>query len=62
MNREKDASEVEIIQGSDPAKILETTAKRDTFDIIIIGSRGLRKNGFNASWQRFKTRCSKRTV
>lgn len=41
LKREKVDYEVEIIQGSNPAKILETTAKDEKFDLIVIGSRGL---------------------
>ena len=41
LNQEKASYDVEIIQGSDPAKILENTAKRENFDLIIVGSRGL---------------------
>ena len=41
LNREKVAYVVELILGSDPAKTLETTAKQENFDLIIIGSRGL---------------------
>ena len=41
LNQERVSYDVEIIQGSDPAKILETTAKGENFDLIIVGSRGL---------------------
>jgi nucleotide-binding universal stress UspA family protein len=41
LNKEKAAYDVEIIRGSDPAKTLETTAKTENFDLIIVGSRGL---------------------
>jgi nucleotide-binding universal stress UspA family protein len=41
LNREKVSYDIELIQGSDPAKTLETTAKKENFDLIIIGSRGL---------------------
>ncbi|HEX9262519.1 MAG TPA: universal stress protein [Candidatus Bathyarchaeia archaeon] len=41
LRREKVSYEVEIIQGSSPAKILETTAKKENFELIVIGSRGL---------------------
>ncbi len=41
LNQEKVAYEVELILGSDPAKVLETTAKKENFDIVVIGSRGL---------------------
>ncbi len=43
LNREKITYDVEVVQGSDPAKILETTAKKENFDMIVIGSRGLGK-------------------
>jgi nucleotide-binding universal stress UspA family protein len=33
--------EVELIPGSNPAKILEATAEKEKFDLIVIGSRGL---------------------
>ena len=33
--------EVSIVQGSNPAKILLTTAKRESFALIAVGSRGL---------------------
>lgn len=35
------AFEVELIQGSNPAKIIDTKAKEENFDLIAIGSRGL---------------------
>jgi nucleotide-binding universal stress UspA family protein len=41
LNKEKASYDVELIQGSDPAKTLETTAKKENFDLIIVGSRGL---------------------
>jgi len=41
LKREKVAYEVEVVQGSNPAKILEVTAKKENFDLIVIGSRGL---------------------
>ena len=41
MKREKVEYEVELIQGSNPAKILETTAKKEDCGLIVIGSRGL---------------------
>ena len=41
LRREQIAFEVELIPGSNPAKILETTAKKENFDLIVIGSRGL---------------------
>jgi nucleotide-binding universal stress UspA family protein len=41
LNREKSPYDIELISGSDPAKTLENTAKRENFDLIVIGSRGL---------------------
>jgi nucleotide-binding universal stress UspA family protein len=41
LSKEKIAYDVEIIQGSNPAKTLEITAKKENFELIIIGSRGL---------------------
>ena len=41
LNKEEAEYDVEIIQGSDPAKTLEKTAKTENFDLIILGSRGL---------------------
>jgi len=41
LRREQIAFEVELIPGSNPAKILEITAKKENFDLIVIGSRGL---------------------
>ena len=41
LNQEKAAYDVEIVQDSDPAKTLERIAKRENFDLIIVGSRGL---------------------
>jgi nucleotide-binding universal stress UspA family protein len=41
LKQEKVSYDVEIVQNSDPAKTLEITAKRENFDLIIIGSRGL---------------------
>ena len=41
LKKEKVEYEVEIVQGSNPAKILETTAKKEDFGLIVIGSRGL---------------------
>ena len=41
LKREKVAYEVEVVQGSSPAEILETTAKKENFELIVIGSRGL---------------------
>lgn len=33
--------EVELIQGSNPAKILENIARKEGFELIVVGSRGL---------------------
>ena len=41
LKREKVEYDVEIVQGSNPAKILETTAKKEDCGLIVIGSRGL---------------------
>jgi nucleotide-binding universal stress UspA family protein len=41
LKREKVAYDVELVQGSNPAKTLETIAKEENFDLIVIGSRGL---------------------
>jgi len=41
LKQEKISHDVEIVQNSDPAKTLEITAKRENFDLIILGSRGL---------------------
>jgi nucleotide-binding universal stress UspA family protein len=41
LKREQIAYEVELVPGSNPAKILEKTAKKENFDLIVIGSRGL---------------------
>ncbi len=41
LKREKIVYDVELIQGSKPAKILEVTAEKENFDLIAIGSRGL---------------------
>jgi len=41
LKKEKVEYDVEIVQGSNPAKILETTAKKEDFGLIVIGSRGL---------------------
>lgn len=41
LNHEKIAHDVEVVQGSDPAKALESTAKKENYDMIVIGSRGL---------------------
>jgi nucleotide-binding universal stress UspA family protein len=41
LKREKVEYEVELVQGSNPARTLETTAKNENFDLIAIGNRGL---------------------
>jgi nucleotide-binding universal stress UspA family protein len=41
LKREKVEYEVELIQGSSPAKTLESIAKKENFDLIAVGSRGL---------------------
>jgi len=41
LKREKVEYEVELIQGSSPAKTLESIAKKESFDLIAVGSRGL---------------------
>lgn len=41
LKREKVEYEVELIQGSNPAKTLETTAEKENFDLVAVGSRGL---------------------
>jgi nucleotide-binding universal stress UspA family protein len=41
LKREQVNYEVELVLGSNPAKILEIAAKRENFHLIIIGSRGL---------------------
>ena len=41
LNREKVAHDVELVLGSNPAKVLELAAKRENFDLIVVGSRGL---------------------
>ena len=41
LKQEKVSYDLEIVQNSDPAKTLEITAKRENFDLIILGSRGL---------------------
>ena len=33
--------DVSLILGSNPAKVLETIAKQESFDLIVVGSRGL---------------------
>ena len=39
--REKVAYDVEVVLGSNPAETLEITAKKENFDLIVMGSRGL---------------------
>ena len=41
LKNEQVTYEVELVLGSNPAKILEIAAKRENFHLIIIGSRGL---------------------
>jgi len=41
LKREQINYTVELVLGSDPAKILERTAKSENFNLIVIGSRGL---------------------
>lgn len=41
LKREKVAYDVEVVLGSNPAETLEITAKKENFDLIVIGSRGL---------------------
>lgn len=41
LKKEQVTYEVELILGSNPAKTLETAAKNENFNLIIIGSRGL---------------------
>ena len=41
LRKEQVTYEVELVLGSNPAKILEIAAKRENFHLIIIGSRGL---------------------
>lgn len=41
LKREEIVYDVDLIQGSHPAKILEVTAKKENFDLIAVGSRGL---------------------
>jgi len=41
LKREKVDYEIELIQGSSPAKTLESIAKKENFDLIAVGSRGL---------------------
>ena len=41
LNKHKVDYDVDLIQGSNPSKILEETAQKEKFNLIIIGSRGL---------------------
>jgi nucleotide-binding universal stress UspA family protein len=41
LNQEKVGHAIELIEGSDPARTLETIAKKENFELIVIGSRGL---------------------
>jgi nucleotide-binding universal stress UspA family protein len=41
LKREKIEYEIELVQGSNPAKTIETTAKNENFNLIAIGNRGL---------------------
>jgi nucleotide-binding universal stress UspA family protein len=41
LSREGVVHESIAILGSNPAKVLETTAKQENFDLIVVGSRGL---------------------
>ena len=41
LNQKKVAHDVELVLGSNPAKVLELAAKRENFDLIVVGSRGL---------------------
>ena len=41
LKKEQVNYEVELVPGSNPAKTLEITAKKENFHLIIIGSRGL---------------------
>ena len=41
LNKEKVGYDVELVVGSNPAKTLDTTAKKENFHLIVIGSRGL---------------------
>ena len=41
LKKENVEYEVELVQGFNPAKILENTAKEEDFDLIAVGSRGL---------------------
>ncbi len=41
LKKEQVEYEVELVEGSNPAKTLETTVKKENFDLVVIGSRGL---------------------
>jgi len=41
LNKEKVTYDIELAAGSNPAKTLESTSKKENFDLIVIGSRGL---------------------
>jgi nucleotide-binding universal stress UspA family protein len=41
LNKEKVTYDIELVVGSNPAKTLESTSKKENFDLIVIGSRGL---------------------
>ncbi len=41
LNKEKVNYEIELVVGSNPAKTLITTAEKENFDLIVVGSRGL---------------------
>jgi len=41
LNKEKVGYDIELVVGSNPAKTLDTMAKKENFDLIVIGSRGL---------------------
>ncbi len=43
LKRDSIAHEVDLVEGSDPAKTLEATCKRENFDLVVVGSRGLGK-------------------
>jgi nucleotide-binding universal stress UspA family protein len=41
LKKEQVPYEVQVVQGSNPAEVLEDTAKKENFELIVIGSRGL---------------------
>jgi nucleotide-binding universal stress UspA family protein len=41
LNKEKVTYDIELVAGSNPAKTLESTSKKENFGLIVIGSRGL---------------------